>query len=151
MDKVHVKSADCRNAICQSLEVNLDACKIISSFQGTSGMHPQAHTVDIANQSNHFLLHDPEEIENHFDLSKEENSIFVKQHSALWHQMCDSTLVAGSTLGKVIVYETLKLQKEYYAVKVKKQQPKHVSEEVQNFLDYRITNEVKEACLNFAR
>lgn len=49
LGEVHVKSVDCRNAIHRSLEVNLDAYKIIASLQGTLGMHPEAHTVDLAN------------------------------------------------------------------------------------------------------
>ena len=49
-------------------------------------------------------------------------------------------------MGKAIGLETLKLQKENYAVKVKKQQPKPVSEEIQKFIEYGTTNVV---ILNF--
>ena len=75
------------------------------------------------------------------DLNITDNSSYVKQHSAEWHVQCNSAMVTGSTLGKVIGLQTLKEQKEYYQMKFKNKK-QVISPELRKILDHGIENEV---------
>ena len=116
---IHVKSADCKNAVRRSIELNLNIVWVIAGSQGTDSLIPSTRSVTMSKQPNVFLLKSPSEVSSFADLNITDNSSYMKQHSSKWHVLHNSAMVTGSTLGKAIGLQTLKQQKEYYQVKFK--------------------------------
>ena len=122
---IHVKSADCKNVVLRSLELNLNIVQVIAGSQGTNSLIPSTRSVTMSKQLNVFFLKPPSKVSSFADLNLTDNSSYVKQHSSKWHVLCNSTMVTGSTLGKAIGLQTLKQQKEYYQVKFKNKKASH--------------------------
>ena len=106
-----------------------------------SSFIPASRLITMSKQPNLFLLQPPSKIAAFEDLSKIENSSFVKQQLEEWHALRNSAMVTGSTLGKAIGLLTLKEQKEYYQHKFKNQKSK-ISDELKKILEYGTENEV---------
>ena len=132
---IHVKSADCKNVVRRSLELNLNIAWVLAALQGTESLIPSTQLVSMSKQPNVFLLKPPSKVSNFADLNITDNLSYVKQHSAKWHVLCNSVMVTGSTLGKAISLQTLKEQKEYYQVKFKNKK-QIISPELRKILDH---------------
>ena len=67
---IHVKSADCRNAVHRGLGSNLNNARVLVGSQGIASFIPASRLVTMSKQPNVFLLQPPSEIAAFEDLSK---------------------------------------------------------------------------------
>ena len=96
--------------------------------------------MDFSQQVNVKTFLDPFTISDFFDVC--DDTFYVKQHSDVWHWICELCAVTGSTLHNAIGLGTLQQQKDHYDYKFNKKEIPATPVHVQEMMDYVSENEV---------
>ena len=65
---IHVKTADCKNVIHCTLELNLDVCRLISQLKSLPDAIPLECKIQLGSHWNSFVLHPPTDLHPDIDL-----------------------------------------------------------------------------------
>ena len=144
MSTLNHNTAECESVVHRLLEVNLKLTEILAQIRKNIDVHVKNYSrhIKLSQQTNAFFLLPPEIVSLTMDLTCEENFQYIKQGSTLWHEMCSSVRVTGSTMCSAVGLETLTKQKKHFHVNVIGRQPLPPSPELQKKFDHGKQNEV---------
>ena len=85
MSKLNHNTAECKSVVHRLLEINLSLTELLSHMQKKSDVHvnPDIRHIDIAEQSNCFILLPPDIAKYAMNLNKDANTQYIKQGSTM--------------------------------------------------------------------
>ena len=92
MSTLNHNTAECESVVQHLLEINIQITQILSKIRKNTDVHVDTDNrhIKLSDQTNAFFLLPPEIVSFSMDLSKEENTQYIKQGSELWHEQRSS-------------------------------------------------------------
>ena len=130
------------HCISRALNTNLDIYHVLVEMRQSKCCVPETKFMKLHKQPNYFALLPTEYLSKYINMTNFENHIYCTQYSDLWWELRGTVLISSSTMMKALGFNTLKAEKQYVNVFVKKRPQPKFSDDVKKYINFGKENKV---------